>query len=86
LFYVAADGMMTAAAVTVMPGADVPELAAPVPLFAAHIGTVPSGMAGAQYVVSRDGQRFLVNVFGHDVRQTPIRWILNWQPRPPQAR
>jgi hypothetical protein len=86
LFYIAADGMLMAAAVTPGEGAEAPELAAPVPLFAAHVGTVPSSVAGAQYVVSRDGQRFLVKVFGHDERQTPIRWILNWQPRRPQGR
>jgi len=86
LFYVATDGMLMAVAVTPRAGAEAPELAAPVPLFAGQVGTVPSGVAGAQYVVSRDGQRFLVNVFSHDERQTPIRWILNWQPRPPQGR
>ena len=86
LFYVAADGLLMAAAVTPGEGAKAPELGAPVPLFAAQLGTVPSAVAGAQYVVARDGQRFLVNVFGHDERQTPIRWILNWQPRPPQGR
>ena len=86
MFYVANDGMLMAAAVTPGEGAEAPELAAPVPLFAAQVGTVPSAVAGAQYVVARDGQRFLVNVFGHDERQTPIRWILNWQPRPPQGR
>ena len=85
LFYVATDGMLMAAAVTLREGPEAPELAAPVPLFAAQVGA-PPGVAGAQYVVSRDGQRFLVNVFSHDERQTPIRWILNWQPRPPQGR
>ena len=85
LFYVATDGRLMAAAVTPAEGAEAPELGTPVPLFAAQVGTVPSAVAGAQYVVSRDGQRFLVNVFGHDERQTPIRWILNWQPRRPQG-
>jgi Tol biopolymer transport system component len=86
LFYVATDGTMMAAAVTAMPGVDTPELAASVPLFSAQVGSVPSALAGAQYVASRDGQRFLVSVFSHDERQTPIRWILNWQPRPSQSR
>ncbi len=84
LFYVATDGMLMAVAMR-DEGAEAPEPAAPVPLFAAQVG-VPSGVAGAQYIVSRDGQRFLVDVFSHDERQTPIRWILNWQPRPPQGR
>jgi Tol biopolymer transport system component len=86
LFYVATNGTMMAVALTVVPGVDAPKLAAPEPLFPAHVGTVPSGLAGAQYVVSKDGQRFLVNVFRHDERLTPIRWILNWQPRPSQTR
>ena len=80
LFYVAADGLLMAAAVTPGEGAKAPELGAPVPLFAAQLGTVPSAVAGAQYVVARDGQRFLVNVFGHDERQTPIRWISTGSP------
>ena len=69
LFYIASDGMLMAAAVTPGEGAEAPELAAPVPLFAAHVGTVSSGVAGAQYVVSRDGQRFLVNVLATTSRR-----------------
>jgi hypothetical protein len=35
---------------------------------------------GAQYIVSADGQRFLMDTFVHDASSTPIRLILNWSP------
>ena len=53
---------------------------APVPLFPARIGTVPAVVLGPQYIVSGDGQRFLMDTFVHDASPTPIRLILNWSP------
>ena len=54
LFYVANDGTLMAAAVTPGEGAEAPELAAPVPLFAAQVGAAPSAVAGAQYQSCRE--------------------------------
>ena len=34
-----------------------------------------------QYVVTRDGQRFLVNVSAEDENSAPITVVLNWQSR-----
>ena len=36
-----------------------------------------------QYLVTRDGQRFLVNVSAEDQNSAPITVIVNW--RPPRA-
>ena len=33
-----------------------------------------------QYLVTRDGQRFLVNVSAEDQNSAPITVIANWQP------
>ena len=55
------------------------EVGTPVPLFATHL----AGLQGVsrQYIVSEDGQRFLI-----DTRKEvtlPITVVLNWRP-PPQ--
>ena len=50
----------------------------PLPLFATQIAGGPTpGTNSQQYVVSPDGQRFLVNV-ATDEASTPITLILNW--------
>ena len=80
LFYVANDGMLMAVAVHA-PGPDgTLHVGSPVPLFPSRIGTGASALSGAQYVVTPDGQRFLVDAFEHDVSLTPLRLILNWSP------
>ena len=75
LFYIALDGTLMAVSVrTAGRGESVP-VDAPVRLFAARIGTVPAAVLGAQYIVSADGQRFLMDTFVHDASLTPIRLI-----------
>ena len=60
------------------------QVGSPVPLFPSRIGTSTNFVPGAQYVVTADGQRFLVDAFEHDVSLTPLRLILNWSPSAPQ--
>jgi hypothetical protein len=48
--------------------------------FATHIGRVMTPI-GAQYVVSPDGKRFLMNTVAGDMKARPIRLIVNWHPR-----
>ncbi len=79
LFYIALDGRLMAAPIQV-PADGQLVVGMPVPLFATHVGRVLS--IGAQYIVSSDGQRFLMNTFVQDASPTTIRLILNWQPRP----
>jgi hypothetical protein len=54
----------------------------PVPLFPTNIGGALQELVGAkqQYVVSPDGQRFLMNTLIEE-ETPPISIILNWQPR-----
>ena len=53
----------------------------PVPLFAPEIITNPAGTnLGPQYMVSRDGQRFLIATA--KASTSPIKVLLNWQPQP----
>ena len=80
LFYVALDGRLMAAPIQVRADGQL-VVGIPVPLFATHVGRVLS-IFGAQYVVSADGQRFLMNTLVQEGRPTPIVVVLNWQPHP----
>ena len=54
------------------------EAAAPVPLFATRVGGAVQSLNRQQYMVSSDGQRFLMNTFTEDAA-SPITVILNWK-------
>jgi Tol biopolymer transport system component len=78
VFYVASNGTLMAAPVTgSLPGG----LGSPAPLFKTRLAPVRT-ISRQQYVVSRDGQRFLMVTREGEPR--PITLILNW--RPPQSR
>ncbi|MGH7553255.1 MAG: hypothetical protein ACREMQ_09560, partial [Longimicrobiales bacterium] len=81
LFYIALDGRFMAASLTATANNQL-DVGIPVPLFAAHVGHVLNAI-GAQYIVSNDGQRWLMNTLVQGNNPTPIRLILNWHPRPP---
>jgi hypothetical protein len=80
LFYIALDGTLMAAPVRTASRGESVQVGTPVPLFPARVGAVPNARFGAQYIVSADGQQFLMNTFVHDASSTPIRLILNWSP------
>ena len=71
LVYVAADGMLMAAAVT----ADGWQHSTPIPLF--HI-SLPDLSGSADYTVSADGERIVVNTFIADPLIPPIDIVVNW--------
>jgi len=75
LFYVAADGQLTAVALRVDPGAAI-EPASPVPLFPSRIDNTLTGGVTRNYVVSKDGTRFLLNQFV-ETDSAPVTLILN---------
>ena len=61
---------------------------APVPLLLTHPPLAVDHIDGQEYVVSPDGQRFLVNIVAQE-NTPPITLILNWktlQKRIPKAR
>ena len=78
LFYIALDGRLMAAPIQVASGGQL-AVGVPVSLFATHVGSVLRSF-GAQYVVSPDGQRFLMNTLVQNASPTPIRLVLNWHP------
>ena len=53
----------------------------PVPLFTAHVGRVVLIGPNADYVVTDDAQRFLINTVVQDASGAPVRLILNWNPK-----
>jgi len=58
------------------------EAGAPVPLFATHIGgAVGQNVYRQQYMVSPDGQRFLMNTI-IEGPASPITVLLNWKAKP----
>jgi Tol biopolymer transport system component len=77
LFYLAPDGKLMAVDVKASPAS----IATGVPR--ALFGT---GITGSfvdrfnQYVVTRDGQRFLVNISAEDENSAPITVLMNWNP------
>jgi len=57
------------------------ETGIPVALFVTHIGGAVAGPQKQQYVVSADGQRFLMNTVVEDA-PSPISLVLNWKGNP----
>jgi Tol biopolymer transport system component len=86
LFYLAPDGKLMAVAVKAGPGGF--DTSPPRELF--NTGIVASFLDRRnQYVVTRDGQRFLVNISAEDEGSAPITVVMNWDApattEPPQV-
>jgi Tol biopolymer transport system component len=79
LFYIAADQRLTSVRVTNGPNGTL-RLGTPAPLFGAGLDS--SFMTRQQYVVSPDGQRFLINAATDAIDPPSIRLILNWKGMP----
>jgi serine/threonine protein kinase len=78
LFYVAFDNRLMAVPVQVAPNSETLDVGAPIPLFTTQIGGAVQGANRQQYMVSSDGQRFLMNTVVDEVT-SPIVVLLNWQ-------
>ena len=76
LFYVALDGMLMS--VPVDPAAGRAGFGTPVPLFETRLAPTLA-IGRQQYVVTADGQRFLMLTAG-DAPPPPITLLLNWRP------
>jgi hypothetical protein len=78
LFYISPDGRLMAVPITITAGGDAVEPGVPVPLFATHIGAV-APTDRHNYMVSPDGQRFLMNTVVGEGPAAPITLLLNWR-------
>ena len=77
LFFYGADQQLMAAAIK---GDTALEVGAAVPLFEARLLNGPNITPGfnPQYDVTRDGQRFLLNVPLEETPSSPITVVVNW--------
>jgi eukaryotic-like serine/threonine-protein kinase len=76
LFYLAPDGNLMAATVRIDSGTFT--TAAPRALFSTGI-TASFVDRRNQYLATRDGQRFLVNISAEDENSAPITVVMNWE-------
>jgi eukaryotic-like serine/threonine-protein kinase len=81
LFYIARDDQLVAVPIRLGVNGGGVEAGTPVRLFATRVGGWAGGLPGAQYVVSSDGQRFLMNTLSGEAVTSPITVILNWTPK-----
>ncbi len=81
LFYIALDNRLMAVPIRFASNGQAVEPGAPVPLFATRVGGALQAFPRNQYMVSPDGQRFLMNTVTEEAA-SPISVILNWKPRP----
>ncbi len=82
MFYVALDGRLMAVPIKVAMNGGAPEVGTPVTLFAPRLGgAVQQADYRHQYMVSSDGDRFLVATVTEQAN-SPITVILNWKPQP----
>jgi hypothetical protein len=79
LFYLSLDQQMMAVQIDTS-GPEGAVAAAPVPLFTVNVGGAVQRNSRQQYIVSPDGQRFLMNMVVEEAA-TPISVILNWRPK-----
>jgi dipeptidyl aminopeptidase/acylaminoacyl peptidase len=82
LFYIALDAQLMAVPMQLPSTERAITAGPPVPLFVTHIGgAIQRGRSNySQYVVARDGQRYLMKTVSEDT--PPISVILNWAPTP----
>jgi eukaryotic-like serine/threonine-protein kinase len=82
LFYVALDGTLMAMPMRLERSPARAEPGAAVALFRTRLRRAVEHLDGQNYVVTRDGRRFLVNT-REDVPASPIGVLLNWRPQAP---
>jgi serine/threonine-protein kinase len=78
LFYIGLDERLMAVSIRVASDGDSIEADVAVPLFATHVGGALQPESGPLYMVSPDGQRFLMNALQQEASTSPITVILNW--------
>jgi Tol biopolymer transport system component len=81
LFYVANDDRLMAVPITMAPDGKTVEPGTSSPLFTTRVGSTAMLKYRQQYVVSGDGQSFVMNSLVTDPTTSPITVILNWKPR-----
>jgi len=81
VFYIALDDRLMAAPIRLAPDGQAVEAGTPVPLFTTRAGGAVQFPFTQQYLVSPDGQRFLMNTVTEEAT-SPITVLLNWKAEP----
>jgi len=79
LFYIGLDDRLMSVPIHLAPGA-APEIGNAVGLFPTRVGSTAFNVYRQQYVVSADGQSFVLNSNVGDANASPISVIVNWSP------
>ena len=79
LFYIGPDDRLMAVPIRFVSNGQAVEPGAPAPLFATRVGGALQAFPRYLYMVSPDGQRFLMLVELEDAAAAPITVVLNWQ-------
>ena len=79
LFYLAPDNRLMAVPIRLDSSGEAVEVGVPSPLFAARLSGSPQRRTNRQYMVSPDGQRFLIDSPAEVT--IPITVLLNWKPK-----
>ena len=82
LFYIGLDDRLMAVPIQVTPNSQSVEPGVPIPLFVTRIGGALQNFNEREYLVSTDGQRFLMNTVTDEASTSPITVILNWKAKP----
>jgi serine/threonine protein kinase len=80
LFYLASDNRLIVVPIQLDSSRENVEVGAPVPLFPTRLAGEPRNDFGRHYMVSPDGQRFLMDT--PTEVSIPITVVLNWKPKP----
>src|SRR5262247_3410548 len=79
LFYIARDDRLTSVPIQFASNGNTANLGFPAPLFTTRVGGAVQSPDRPQYIVSRDGQRFLMNTITQEPVTSPITLVLNWR-------
>jgi Tol biopolymer transport system component len=80
IFYIGLDTRLMAVPIQLDSDRQAVDAGTPVPLFTTRVGPAVQGPINTQYIVSPDGQRFLMNTVAGKAATPPITVILNWKP------
>jgi Tol biopolymer transport system component len=82
LFYIGADDRLMAVPISFSAGGGTVEPGSARALFVTEVGSTARNVNRQQYMVSPDGQSFVMNSVVGEASASPIRVILNWRAQP----
>jgi len=81
LFYIGPDDRLMAVTIRLPSGASRPEIGTPVALFKTNVGSTAINQNRQQYMVSPNGQSFVMNSVLEEAGASSITVLLNWIPK-----